>query len=443
MYYIFFLVFTKELSDFGNEFYIVLISFGTVIFLISSLFLTRGFQLYTSVIALLIGHLIVFYYDLSFQIWHTSITKGIGMPLLFVVIPLISFPIKHGPYIASLESYAASKSKKPEELFVLLVFIHLIMSIVLNIGSISTLQKLIEKFKFPKHFLSLIYTAGYSSYMVFSPFDAVVNMVLLLTMTSYTQYFIGGSIMVISILAVALFLVKYNGQLRQSLLESLSHIPEKEADPKKVYELFVHIIIMIFLSFLSDKFLPFSIPLYGIAVVIILYSLIWGALIRKLGEYKKEFKTYSQNFLAFKGFLPFLISASFLGSLIPYTPLQENVSLVINYINVLPQYFIVQLLILVTMILSLCGIHMLITITVLAAIVPPAFIGLSSPAFALMLLSCWFISMSISPFVPFVVVVADTIKEKPFVISFKYNIRFAIGMLLLAPLIICGISQLM
>jgi len=443
MYYIFILVFTHELFGISDGYFMALSTMAIVLFLVSSLILTRGFQLYISLAALFIGHVIVFYYDLNFQVWYIGMTKGIGMPLLFVVIPLISFPIKHGPYLDSLESFAVSKINKPGVLFIVLSLMHLALTIVLNIGSIPTLQKLICKFRFPKQFLSLLYLAGYASYIVFSPFDAVLNMILMLASITYSQYFCGGLVMVISILMVAVVYLRCNRRLRALVLGSLTHLTVKKADPKKVYELFGHIIIMILLAFFSEQFLPFSTSLYGIALVIVFYSFVWGAWIRKLGAYKKELKTYSRNFLAFKGFLPFLISAGFLGSLVPYTRLNDGVALLMQYVNVLPQYMMIQLLILVTMILSLCGVHMLITVTVLAAVIPPSLIGLSPPSFVLLLLSCWFIAMSITPFAPFVVVVADTIEEQPFVVGFKYNIGFSLIMLFVSPLIICVVNYLM
>jgi len=440
MYAVFILVFSYELIGFSNHLFMTLSSCFMVMFLISSLYMTRGFQLYVSVISLLIGHLIVLYYNPGMAVWQESMTKGIGMPLLFVVIPMISFPIRYGPYLKAIEQYAASGSQKPGLLFLLLAMMHLAMSIVLSIGSVSTLQKLIGSIRLPGYFLSLLYTAGYASYMVFSPFDAILNMVLILSSVTYMHYFTGSVLMVITIISVVFLLICFDKKLIHEMTERLSHVEESKGGSRHILGLFGHIAAMIFLTFISELYLPFSSPLYGISLVIFTYSLFWSVKIGIFRELKEDLQVYSRNFLAFKGFLPFLISASFLGSLISVTPLKQSLSGLFLNLNLLPPYVMIFLLILITMIMAVCGIHMLITITVLAATISPVSSGLSPPAFALLLLSCWFIAMSMTPFSPFVVVVADVLNEKPHVVAFRYNLRFSLVMLVIAPLIICGFN---
>ncbi|WP_428865068.1 hypothetical protein [Clostridium sediminicola] len=84
----------------------------------------------------------------------------------------------------------------------------------------------------------------------------------------------------------------------------------------------------------------------------------------------------------------------------------------------------------------------MVTITTLALTITPGIIGLSNVAFALTLLTCWYIAMSISPFVPFAVIVADTIGEKTVNVTFKYNLKYAITMLFAAPIIILLVNYL-
>ncbi|MCG8639312.1 MAG: hypothetical protein MI862_06235, partial [Desulfobacterales bacterium] len=90
----------------------------------------------------------------------------------------------------------------------------------------------------------------------------------------------------------------------------------------------------------------------------------------------------------------------------------------------------------------LCGIHMLIPVTAMAMSLTPEMIGLTPPGFALMLLTCWFNAMIISPFVPFVVVSADTLGVSPLNVSARYNFRFSLVMILFSPLAVTAVDRI-
>ena len=155
---------------------------------------------------------------------------------------------------------------------------------------------------------------------------------------------------------------------------------------------------LIVLASIGGKILPLSNIIYTITIIIIVYSLAWGFLLKVLRKYKNEIRGYSENFLSFKGFLPFLISASFLGSVVSFTPLKENIENMVLILNHFPTYFVILFFILLTMLLSIVGIHMMITVTTYAMTITPGLIGLTNPAFAVTLLTCWYMAMLVSLF---------------------------------------------
>ncbi|MGF7184865.1 hypothetical protein GGQ84_000950 [Desulfitispora alkaliphila] len=435
MYLLFIIVYLGELLPINETFFVVLTSLGMVLLLASTISMTRGFLLYVSIISLFLGHIILYAYNLDFQIWYENITNGMGIPVLFVAVPLVSIPIKYGNYLNSLESYIYIKKDKPGILFSFLAVLHVALSIALNIGAINTLQGLLEKINLPKEYLTRIYTAGYASYVSFSPYDGVVQMMILFASASYSEYFFSGLAMVFAIILVSSLLVRFDKELQVKVDERLETIESTES-AKKVYELLLHIFMLIFLAFVGDHFIHFSNSLYTITLIIIIYSIFWCLTLKVTNSLKEELKDYSKNLLNFKSFLPFIIGAGFLGSMASYTPLKDYIEIVLTALNVLPLYLILQLLIILTMGLSLIGVHMMITVTALAVSVSPETIGLSNNAFALTLLTCWYMAMIISPLVPFPVVVADVIEDKPTNVTFKYNLKFAAIMLFVAPMVI-------
>ncbi|NLT94905.1 MAG: hypothetical protein GXW85_05120 [Clostridia bacterium] len=442
MYFLFVLVLTNEFFAINTKVFIFLSSLGMVAFLASSLYKNKGFQLYVSLISLAVGHFLLYKYHLGFDVWYESLMKGLGMPVLFVVIPLISFPIKYGDYLGAIESFVKTKSKKPGFLFSFLAVTHLVLSIALDIGSIPVLQNILKQVKFPKKFLALLYAAGYSSFIAFSPYNPLVIMVLLFSSVTYSEYFFTGLAMVALIILVTTVLVKADKKLLEEFQTNLSFSGQNNRSHKKAYELLVNIFFLIGLASICGKILPLSNVLYTITIIIVVYSMVWGLLLKVLDKYKSEFRGYSENFLSFKGFLPFLISANFLGSIVSFTPIKESIEDMVLILNHLPTYFVILFFIVLTMLLSAIGVHMMITVTTYAMTITPGLIGLSNTAFAVTLLTCWFMAMLISPFVPYNMVVAETIDEKPLNIVLKYNLKFCLVMLVFAPLLILGLNYL-
>lgn len=233
LYFIFGIVLINEFFVINTNVFILLSSLGMIAFLISSLYKNKGFQLYVSLISLGVGHFLLYKYDLGFDIWYESLMKGLGMPVLFVAIPLISFPIKYGNYLEAIESFVRAKREKPGFLFSFLAVTHLALTIAINIGSIPVMQNILKGVKFPQKFLALLYAAGYSSYVSFSPYDALVIMVLLFSGVTYSEYFFTGLAMVTLIILVATILVRTDKKLLKELNASLTAIKENNTSYKK------------------------------------------------------------------------------------------------------------------------------------------------------------------------------------------------------------------
>ncbi|WP_339061328.1 hypothetical protein [Tepidibacillus marianensis] len=134
-----------------------------------------------------------------------------------------------------------------------------------------------------------MYTAVYASYMVFSPYDPVVNMVLIWTGITYFDYFPMGLIMVFFIILISSLLIQMDKNLFVVLKNRLSTVRDM-GDAAKIYELFFHVLVLIALAFLGARYVRFSNQLFVIALIIIFYAILWGKLLKVLAEYKEELR---------------------------------------------------------------------------------------------------------------------------------------------------------
>ncbi len=133
-------------------------------------------------------------------------------------------------------------------------------------------------------------------------------------------------------------------------------------------------------------------------------------------EYPKNLVSLSKNQLQsirnFSGFLPLLIAASFLGTLLPQTPLISVISTIAGIIERLPAFAAILIIMTSTVVLYLAGIHMLVTIVIAGTIFSPVSLGLNSTGFALLLVVSYVCAMNLSSLIPFTSILAQITGEK-------------------------------
>jgi hypothetical protein len=441
MYFLFVTVVVNQFLPVPEIVYIVASSTGLILFLLSTLWRNRGFMQIASIVALVIGHGLLFGYDLGFKEWHTSLTKGIFLPMLFVVIPLIAVPINNGGYFESIEHFVTDRRHRIGQVYLTLAVINLALAVALNIASIIIFQRLLDPLNMPRKFLARLYMAVYGSYMVFSPYDPALNMILLYQGVSYSDYFLPGLALVIAIMGIGVFLVRID---RRLLVELDRRLPPASGTHsiRKLVELMAHVLMLIMLAFLGSLFIPETPTILIVAGIIVLYSLVWTTLVGAFDALKTELQRYSKNFDNYVQFLPFLIALSFFGSAVSLTPINEHIDKILVYLLYLPPYFMLLSFMLLVAVLSLCGIHMIIPVTTLALTMTPASINLTPEAFISLLMSSWVSGMIISPLIPFTVIASSTIRAKATTFAYRWGPTMLIPWVIVAPGVIIGINYL-
>lgn len=442
-----------------------------VLFIILALVPVRGYVLRVSILCLAMAGAITILWKVPALFLAEAFNKSSGIIAFIAVVPSVAIPIRLGGYVEAMEAFLTSdtssgltgsstadlpgKRSMPERLhrmvepyasFLTLAGLQLLMSFVLNIGSIPTMQRLLEKARLPKRYLSLLYSTAYSSYMVVSPFDGLINALILVAGASYATYVGRGLAMTGAIMATGLLILALSSRSMLAGQTSQNHQPEQWPIPatsgkvppgRRILELAAHIVAMIAFAVLFGRVVKLQNPAMGTAFVIVGYTVFW---LRLLGVGKRQLRgavrEYTLALAGFRAFLPFLVSASLLGAMTAYTPLNAAIGSALLHLDYLPRYFSIQVIMAGTALLSLVGVHMMITVAAVASAVDPALLGLDPPAFALFLLSCWFVAMNVSPFVPFSTVVGEAIQESPTIVALRYNSKLALFMLVVAPLVI-------
>lgn len=441
MYFLFTVALANQFLPIPASFYVAASSIGLILFLVSTLWLNRGFMQIASIAALAAGHGLLFMYGLGFEQWHDSLTKGIVLPLLFVVIPLIAVPISHGGYLESMGHFVSQHRNRIGPVFVALTLINLALTVTLNIAAIIIYQRLLDPLDLPKRYLARLHMAVYGSYMMFSPYDPAVNMVLLYQGVPYARYLLPALMLVAAVIGINVLLVTGDRKLVADIKKRLPPVSGRHS-LRKLWELVGHVVILISLAFLGTFLFPDIPTIFIVTGIIVVYSIFWTARIRAFGALKRELAHYNKNFDDYMQFLPFLIALSFFGSVVSHTPIREGLAILFVHLNEFPPYLIAMSFMVLVAVLSLCGIHMLIPVTTLALTVSPDQIGLTPEAFVALLLASWVSGMVASPFIPFTVIASSATQAKVTTFAYKWGITMLIPWLAAAPAVIIAINYL-
>ncbi len=412
-----------------------LLFIGAIVFLASSLVRKPDLLFWLAIAGLAVGQLFVVVYGLSAQIWADSLTANAGILVLFVAIPFLSLPMSDDRYLDAVRRFLGGETRAGRGRFVLLALVHLCMTVVMNIASIPALQKMLRRMELPPRYLVRLYTAGYASYMVFSPFDGVVNMVLLMASVTYSAYLPAAVPMVLAITAVSAFLLPRRAPASTGSEKETTAAPAARGN-RTLIAFLSHILVMIALVAAGNLLFHFRTPTLMTAILITLYALFWSATLGKSRRWISELRRHASLVLEYRRFLAFLLAMSFFGAVLAHTPLKGAIGGWVHYLSGLPQYLMLLAIVAVTLLLSLAGVHMMIVVTALGFVVSPASLGLTAPAYALFLLTCWYVAMSVSPFVPFTAVVSEAVAERPLSVSVRHNPLFAAVMLVSGPAVV-------
>lgn len=433
--YIITLLLTSFISFFPSNCILkMLLTFTTILFLFSSVLLSKGFMQFISITAIILGSTLYYFYKIPESVFINALLKGTSVLILFTAIPLLSFPFKRGDYLSNFKMFSPLVVKHNRKVFPLFVIINFLLCTVLNIGGLIVMKEILEQGQLTPKYRFRVFTAAYCCYMLFAPLDGFINILISLTSSNFQQYSSYGLIGCLVIVTISTTLVLF--EKKQNLSEMSINISTKTIF--KLITFFIIIFLLILLSILSRNIIKSLNPMSTTAVVIFFFSLIWMFFIGYFKNFDSKLllKEYKEQVLSYTTFLPFLLSITFLGTIFSSTPLQSNLSTLLTQISTMPLYFIIQIFMGITLLAALLGVHMLIPISAIAFTFTPESLGTTPHLFALIILTTWLPAMTTSPFTPFSAIAAECSGLNPKNASLKNNFIFALLIIIIMPAVI-------
>lgn len=410
--------------------------------ILSSLTLAKGTSFYMSIISLLLGHILFFKYNMSGEIWLEGITKNLPMAVVLLMVPILSIPVKEGGYLEAINYFLSSNVRNTCRLFFTLSSSVFGISSIANLGAVRLLHELIKGANLPPKFLGRVYSVGFSSCISWSPYFASVNLVLYYTRVSFSEYFFFGFIYGLVFLLIGNLLFWGDKKCQDEVRTVTGQVSRPEDATRKISYLVLNLLGLFIAVIIGERIFNFSSMMLLVGLLALIYAFFWSVLINKFREFLNDMKHYDQNILQVKNEVIFFISVGFLGVIMANTPLQGTIEWFFKGISGYSTFILVELIIFVTALLSVMGIHHVITVTAISLSISGSALGLTDIAYTLSLVGAYTVAMVSSPFAPFNIITGGLLGENSFKVSFRWNSSYTFSVAIATGLFVTLVNNL-
>ncbi|MBO8162102.1 MAG: hypothetical protein H0Z34_00115 [Brevibacillus sp.] len=414
----------------------------------------RGITLLISTCMLGVGHLLFWIYDLEWTVWQEAVLFNLNLITLFASVPLLSLPIQYGGYMHSLERVLLLYAGKKKAFFTFISAITFVIGSIMNLGVIRLLYGFLKSVPYRRDWVGRALLVGFVSTIMWSPYFASVALVIKALHLNYSDFapfavsealllFLAGNLMVTAQMnrQSAEFAAVAHGD--RGGVQGQVTAPCTPEDRKKVKQLAVIMAAMLVSLILLEKWTGIKVMVLA-AYVSILVTVTWMLYLGKAERLKECAKEYLYKLLPSIGNEVILfLSAGFFGVILLHTPF--NALLVEQLQKIDGLWPIARILLFVAMpvILSLIGVHQIITVTILATSIDPALIGLHPVAFGILLMASWSISTIVSPVTPVNITLGILLRENSLTVGLGRNYGYALTVILLTTGFVFAINQLL
>lgn len=391
----------------------------------------------------IIGGVILTFSGAAFLEAISAVYKNAGLVTLFIAVPLLRLPLFYEDYQKELLN-VAQKHMTNVMSFCLLtsVIIHL-LGVIISIGAVplvySLFQKNAELYKGHNLFLRSM-LQGYMTSGYWSPAWASIAVVTTGLAIPWLKLIPIGILFAALNIAVGLLLIYRKTRQDPERYVSLSPQPGVTVNWQHVFTLGAliggFILAIVFVDLLTSWELLVIIPL-----VAAFFPLTSGLLQHKMPQFKQGMKNYYSSVVKVKNEVILFTAAGFLGKSLEISGVSEIIphllpSWLVNY-PLAGIFFIMLMMILI----SLTGIHPVVTGTALVGAIDPFSLGLVPFIFGLTIITGWAIAILVSPFSGINLIMGGLEKTQSWNISLGISGSYGLIMLVLMSFVLTGMQM--
>ncbi|MCM3733495.1 hypothetical protein M3196_17745 [Fictibacillus nanhaiensis] len=414
---------------------IVALSFnrvGKTVQVISSIFLIVGLaMLWTS--------------GAQWKDYILSFGPMLNLLCLFMVVPLLAYPIRLGNYASSIQEIISKKVKNPKQLYMMTSGLSYFFSSFINLASLPmtyhAIKPSLSNYSVANEyrFMSRAITHGFSMPLLWTPVTPIVGIVIEMNGVSWVSmlpYLVPLSLMGIG-LDWLLATREYNKNVKAGYVTdketaaAAEFVPQQTNRTSRLFHILIALIIFNVIVSIIEVKSSFSF-LFIVTLLVIPVALSWSILLRKGRLFLKGTKEHFQTHVVkMSGQFVIFLSAGFFISAMKFSNTDHvfNTGLLQVKDSIGVESFLV-LLPLVPLILAFMGLHPAVAIALMAEALDPNALQISSQLLTLSMLGGAVGAFLMGPFNATIGLMATIVEESPYKIS-NWNAPFTISYLLL------------
>lgn len=430
-----------------------------ILAVILSFIATKGSTRMIAAVLFIVGAFLLFYTQAPLDVWEKALLENGYLLAMFIMVPLISLPVRYGGYNESLEALFDRFGNSKSRFYGLVSVMTAFLGVLVSIASVPLTCEVARSSHFATNarILATALSRGFVTCLFWAPTTATIALSLQLTGANWLSVlpfgllfaiiagFIGWIMTTIrenliarrSQLNTSLSKNKNNthidanlnsSSLHPSKYEVTSHQPHSGVfDRKKIIELVLFSVLYIVAVMLVGQCLRISI-IVAVALMSILIPIIWMVAIKRVTLFKQKVKDeyVAVKLPNVKGQMILFTAAGVLASGISYSGVGEMaVTTLLQITNggALEATILVMILALVC---SAFGVHPLVYTTVIGGSLTAAQLGVSPVYMTLLLAMGWALGNAVCPTSANSIAVSQLVERSPFKLALNWNVSYVL-----------------
>lgn len=430
-----------------------------ILAVILSFIATKGSTRMIAAVLFIVGAFLLFYTQVPLDVWEKALLENGYLLAMFIMVPLISLPVRYGGYNESLEALFDRFGNSKSRFYGLVSVMTAFLGVLVSIASVPLTCEVARSSHFATNarILATALSRGFITCLFWAPTTATIALSLQLTGANWLSVLPFGLLFAIIagfigwiMTTIRENLIARRSQLNTSLsknkndthidanlnssslhpskYEVTSHQPHSGVfDRKKIIELVLFSVLYIVAVMLVGQCLRISI-IVAVALMSILIPIIWMVAIKRVTLFKQKVKDeyVAVKLPNVKGQMILFTAAGVLASGISYSGVGEMaVTTLLQITNggALEATILVMILALVC---SAFGVHPLVYTTVIGGSLTAAQLGVSPVYMALLLAMGWALGNAVCPTSANSIAVSQLVERSPFKLALNWNVSYVL-----------------
>lgn len=404
---------------------------GVVISILGLRVMSRAFQRVTMLFLILgMGGLCVYHQPIN--VWMESFNTMANFISILVVMQLFTIPISAGRYDQVLCYWLKKFCKSSGMLFLFTMMVTHILSSFLSMGTVpvvinlfsDTIKKQIRNYK---RFIATAVSRSFTLGTLWAPGAATIFLVGKVTNVSWPRIFAPSLLIGLGGIVTAYILELGEGHISNKVDARLKQ-PEEARENKKIQNRVWHILLAIIsLILLTMLFIYLQVAASSEGIILsgLIVAVVWTLFLCKGTDISLFVKKYWQtDLLKAADMAPFFVAIGVFSGAFTHSDLEELIEVSLQGYAENLGIMMLFLIPLGMVVLSLIGLHPLISIVILGQLLMALHLTLSPLVLALCLNVGSSIAYMISPFAGIIVTIAALINANTLEVAIKWNWRF-------------------